>query len=129
MSYDVFHESVRSMMTEFGWDITTYIKSGQLEIIDCYSGLTGDSGAQVKEPTDLTEVTIQVTGALNKAKGAPVSVFLDSLTPIFNGLEARQAISFIQTLGAKVKKTGGGFLVLGSVGSGPDAAIAYDKAN
>src|SRR3989442_12276591 len=102
-------------MAEFGWDITTYIKNGQLEIIDCYSGLNGDSGAQVKEPTDLTEVTIQVTGALNKAKGAPVSVFLDSLTPIFNGLEARQAISSIQTLGAKAKRTGGGVVVLAAL--------------
>jgi len=128
LSYDAFPESVRARMAEFGWDITTYLKSGQLEIIDCYSGLTGDSGAQVKEPTDLTEVTIQVTGALNKAKGAPVSVFLDSLTPIFNGLEARQAISFIQTLGAKVKKTGGVFVVLASIGAVPDESIAKIKS-
>jgi len=128
LSYDAFPESVRARMAEFGWDITPYVQSGQLQIIDCYSGLTGDSGAQVKEPTDLTEVTIQVTGALNKASGAPVSVFLDSLTPIFNGLEARQVISFIQTLGAKVKKTGGVFVVLASIGAVSDESIAKIKS-
>jgi len=50
------------------------------------------------------------------------------LTPIFNGLEARQAISFIQTLGAKVKKTGGVFVVLASIGAVPDESIAKIKS-
>ena len=52
---------------------------------------------------------------------------LDSLTPIFNGVEERQGVNFIQTLGAKVKKTGGLFIQTASKGAISDDAAAKLK--
>jgi len=52
---------------------------------------------------------------------------LDSLTPIFNGVDEKQAINFIQTLSAKVKKTGGLFIETASKGAIPDDAAAKLK--
>ena len=52
---------------------------------------------------------------------------LDSLTPIFNGVDEKQAINFIQTIGAKVKKTGGLFIETASKGAIPDDAAAKLK--
>src|SRR5438046_8489605 len=78
----------------------------RVTIIDCYASLEGQGEGAIKDPSDLTELNIQITSFIAKAKGGPVTVVLDSLTPIFNGVDEKQAINFIQTLGAKVKKTG-----------------------
>ncbi len=127
LSYDAFPEDVQARMTEFGWDIISHLRKGRLKIIDCYSGLAGQGEGAIKDPSDLTELNIQITSFIAKAKGGPVTVVLDSLTPIFNGVDEKQAINFIQTLGAKVKKTGGLFIETASKGSIPDDAAAKLK--
>src|SRR5947199_3183589 len=111
-------------MTEFGWDIISHLRKGRLKIIDCYSGLAGQGEGAIKDPSDLTELNIQITAFIAKTKGGPLTVVLDSLTPIFNGVDDKQAINFIQTLGAKVKKTGGLFIETASKGAIPDDAAA-----
>ena len=127
LSYDAFPEDVQARMTEFGWDIISHLRKGRLKIIDCYSGLAGQGEGAIKDPSDLTELNIQITSFIAKAKGGPVTVVLDSLTPIFNGVDEKQAINFIQTLGAKVKKTGGLFIATASRGAIPDDAAAKLK--
>jgi KaiC/GvpD/RAD55 family RecA-like ATPase len=114
-------------MTEFGWDIVSHLRKGRLRIIDCYSGLAGQGEGAIKDPSDLTELNIQITSFIAKAKGGPVTVVLDSLSPIFNGVDEKQAINFIQTVGAKVKKTGGLFIETASKGAIPDDAVAKLK--
>jgi KaiC/GvpD/RAD55 family RecA-like ATPase len=127
LSYDAFPEDVQARMTEFGWDIISHLRKGRLKIIDCYSSLAGQGEGAIKDPSDLTELNIQVTAFIAKAKGGPVTLVLDSLTPIFNGVDEKQAINFIQTLGAKVKKTGGLFIETASKGAIPDDAAAKLK--
>jgi KaiC/GvpD/RAD55 family RecA-like ATPase len=127
LSYDAFPEDVQARMTEFGWDIISHLRKGRLKIIDCYSGLAGQGEGAIKDPSDLTELNIQITSFIAKAKGGPVTVLLDSLTPIFNGVDEKQAINFIQTLSAKVKKTGGLFIETASKGAIPDDASAKLK--
>ena len=127
LSYDAFPEDVQARMNEFGWDIISHLRKGRLKIIDCYSSLAGQGEGAIKDPSDLTELNIQVTAFIGRAKGAPVTVVLDSLTPIFNGVEEKQAINFIQTLGAKVKKTGGLFILTASKGAIPDESAAKLK--
>src|SRR5438552_2004195 len=127
LSYDAFPEDVQARMTEFGWDIISHLRKGRLKIIDCYSGLAGQGEGAIKDPSDLTELNIQITSFIAKAKGGPVTVVLDSLTPIFNGVDEKQAINFIQTLGAKVKKTGGLLIETPSKGAIPDDAAAKLK--
>src|SRR5712692_862313 len=127
LSYDAFPEDVQARMTDFGWDIISHLRKGRLKIIDCYSRLAGQGEGAIKDPSDLTELNIQITAFIAKAKGSPVTVVLDSLTPIFNGVDEKQAINFIQTIGAKVKKTGGLFIETASKGAIPDDAVAKLK--
>ena len=128
LSYDAFPEDVQGRMGEFGWDIISHLRKGRLKIIDCYSGLAGQGEGALRDPSDLTELNIQVTSFITKGKNAPVTLILDSLTPIFNGVEAKQAINFLQTVGAKVKKTGGLFVLTASKGAIPDDSIAKIKS-
>src|SRR5438132_3639101 len=127
LSYDAFPEDVQARMTEFGWDIISHLRKGRLMIIDCYSGLAGQGEGAIKDPSDLTELNIQITSFIAKTKGGPVTVVLDSLTPIFNGVDEKQAFIFIQTVGAKVKKTGGLFIETASKGAIPEDAAAKLK--
>jgi archaeal flagellar protein FlaH len=128
LSYDAFPEDVQARMGEFGWDIISHLRKGRLKIIDCYSGLAGQGEGALRDPSDLTELNIQVTSFITKAKSVPVTLILDSLTPIFNGVEAKQAINFLQTVGAKVKKTGGLFILTASRGAVPEDSIAKIKS-
>lgn len=128
LSYDAFPEDVQGRMGEFGWDIISHLRKGRLKIIDCYSGLAGQGEGSLRDPSDLTELNIQVTSFITKSKNAPVTLILDSLTPIFNGVEAKQAINFLQTVGAKVKKTGGLFILTATKGAIPEDAIAKIKS-
>jgi len=127
LSYDAFPEDVQARMGEFGWDIISPLRKGRLKIIDCYSGLAGQGEGALRDPSDLTELNIQVTSFITKAKNAPVTLVLDSLTPIFNGVEAKQAVNFLQTVGAKVKITGGLFILTASKGAIPEDSIAKIK--
>lgn len=128
LSYDAFPEDVQARMGEFGWDIISHLRKGRLKIIDCYSGLAGQGEGALRDPSDLTELNIQVTSFITKAKNAPVTLMLDSITPIFNGVEAKQAINFLQTVSAKVKKTGGLFILTASRGAIPEDSIAKIKS-
>ncbi len=128
LSYDAFPEDIRERMREFGWNITPHLRKGGLKILDCYSGLTGEGQGAIRDPSDLTELNIQVTSFIGKAKNEPVTLILDSLTPIFNGVATKQAISFVQTIGAKVKKTGGHFIVTATYGAIPTDSIAKIKS-
>src|SRR5205807_8134134 len=82
LSYDVFPEDVQARMREFGWDIVSHLRKGRLKIIDGYSGLAGQGEGALRDPSDLTELNIQVTSFITKAKNVPVTLILDSLTPI-----------------------------------------------
>ncbi len=119
LSYDAFPAEVGRRMRDMGWDITEYLKTGQLQILDCYSALAGVEGSLIKDPTDFTEVSIQVTGLIEKAKG-PVTMLLDSVTPIFNSSAAKDCINFLQVIGAKIKNSGGILIFTATKGSIPE---------
>jgi archaellum biogenesis ATPase FlaH len=127
LSYDAFPAEISRRMRDMGWDITEYLKTGKLQILDCYSSLAGVEGSPIRDPTDFTEVSIQVTGMLEKAKG-PVTIVLDSVTPIFNSSAIKDCINFLQVLGAKVKNAGGIFIFTATKGSIPEEARSKIEA-
>ncbi len=127
LSYDAFPEDIGARMKEFGWDITSHLRKGRLKIIDCYSGLAGDGEGAIRDPSDLTGLNIQVSSIIGRAKHKPVTLLLDSVTPIFNGIETKQAIIFLQTLAAKIKKTGGVFYLTGPTGAVPAESLVKLK--
>ena len=123
LSYDAFPSQIAKNMKDMGWDIAEYLKSGQLKIVDCYSANAGVEGGKgiIKDPTDFTEVSIQVTSLIDKAKG-PLTLVLDSSTPIFSAAAAKDCINFLQVLGAKLKNSGGTFIFTATKGSVPEEA-------
>ncbi len=127
LSYDAFPAEVTRRMRDMGWDITEYLKTGQLKILDCYSALAGVEGSLIRDPTDFTEVSIQVSRMIEKAKG-PVTILLDSVTPIFNAAAAKDCINFLQVLGAKIKNVGGIFIFTATKGSIPEEARSKIEA-
>lgn len=127
LSYDAFPSEVTRRMRDMGWDITPYLQTGQMKILDCYSALAGVEGSLIRDPTDFTEVSIQVTGMIEKAKG-PATMLLDSVTPIFNASAAKDCINFLQVLGAKLKNSGGMFIFTATKGSIPEEARSKIEA-
>jgi len=119
LTYDSFPAEIQRQMKGMGWDVQRYIDNGNLQFIDCYSSLVGGE-TSIKDPIDFTEVSIQVSSKVGEAKG-PVTVLLDSFTPIFNSAQVRHAINFLRVLGAKVKNDGGFFILTGTRGSLPEA--------
>jgi KaiC/GvpD/RAD55 family RecA-like ATPase len=127
VTYDAFPAEISRRMHGMGWDITEYLKTGQLKILDCYSTLAGVEGSLIRDPTDFTEVSIQVTGMIENARG-PVTILLDSVTPIFNAATAKDCINFLQVLGAKIKNAGGIFIFTATKGSISDEARSKIEA-
>src|SRR6266702_4340219 len=119
LTYESFPSEIQRQMKGMGWDVQRYTDDGNLQFIDCYSAIVGGE-TSIKDPIDFTEVSIQVSSKVSGAKG-PVTVFLDSFTPIFNTAQVRHAINFLRVLGAKVKNDGGFFIMTGTKGSLPEA--------
>jgi len=119
LTYESFPSEIQRQMKGMGWDVQRYVDDGNLQFIDCYSALVGGE-TSIKDPIDFTEVSIQVSSKVSGVKG-PVTVFLDSFTPIFNTAQVRHAINFLRVLGAKVKNDGGFFIMTGTKGSLPEA--------
>lgn len=120
LTYDAFPSEVQKKMLGMGWNVAGNLKDGTLRIVDCYSALAGDEKAVIKDPLDLTQVSIQVTELIEKAPKGPMTILLDSVTPIFNSASAKDAINFFQVVGAKVKNQGGVFILAGAKGSIPE---------
>ena len=121
LSYDAFPSEVQKRMKGMGWDITPYLEKGDLRVLDIYSALAGVESGTIRDPTDFTEISIQVTHMLDKTKG-PTTVLLDSVTPIFNSAQAKDCVNFLQVIAAKVKNSGGKFIFTSTKGSMPEDA-------
>ncbi|HZY93770.1 MAG TPA: ATPase domain-containing protein [Candidatus Bathyarchaeia archaeon] len=107
-------------MKSFGWDVDEYLKNGTFRILDCYSALAGVENPQVRDPVDFTETGIQVTSMIENAKGGPIMIVMDSIAPIFNGVQPQTTINFLRALSAKVKNNNGILVLAGSRGSIPE---------
>jgi len=121
LSYDAFPAEIKRRMRDMGWDITPYLENGHLAILDIYSALAGVEGTAIREPTDFTEISIQTTHMIEKAKG-PITLLLDSVTPMFNSATTKDCINFLQVIAAKVKNSGGIFIFTATKGSIPEEA-------
>src|SRR5436309_14803034 len=68
LSYHAFPAEVSRKMRDMGWDMAEYLKTGQLNNLDCNSALAGVEGSLIRDPTDFIEVSIQVTRMIESAK-------------------------------------------------------------
>jgi KaiC/GvpD/RAD55 family RecA-like ATPase len=105
-----FPSNIRSNMKSMGLDITGYEQSGLLSFVDAYSSEAGqESREKFSTPSlgDLTTLGTKITSSLplDKAKGA--SLYLDSLVPLASKVKAESIISFVQSVGARMRGMGG----------------------
>jgi KaiC/GvpD/RAD55 family RecA-like ATPase len=105
-----FPDNVRSNMKTMGVDLAGYEQRGLLTFVDGYSAEAGqDSKEKVSIPSlgDLTTLGIKLTSAFPSPSFKGGSLYFDSLTPLASKARSESIVSFIQSVGAKVKGLGG----------------------
>jgi KaiC/GvpD/RAD55 family RecA-like ATPase len=105
-----FPDNVRYNMKTMGVDVTGYEQKGLLTFVDGYSAEAGqDSKEKVSIPSlgDLTTLGIKLTSAFPSPSFNGGSLYFDSLTPLASKARSESIVSFIQSVGAKVKGLGG----------------------
>jgi len=112
-----FPNNIRINMKSMGYDVSGYETNGQLTFVDGYSSEAGqDSREKVTVPSlgDLTTLGIKITSVLPSPDFKGGSLYFDSLTPLASKAKPESIVSFVQSVGARVKGLHGkAFFVLG----------------
>ena len=119
VTYDTFPANIIERMNQFGWDPRKYQLINKLDMVDCYSATAGVTEGVVPQPFDLTNVSIHLTTVMEKLGNRQVTIVVDSLMPIFGETESKHALGFLQSIAAKVKKSGGKMIATLSTGCVP----------
>ncbi len=112
-----FPSSVRSNMKAMGLDVTGYEQNGLLKFVDGYSSEAGqESREKISVPSlgDLTTLGMKISSSLPDESFKGGSLYFDSLTPLASKAKPENIVSFVQSVGARVKGLGGkAFFTLG----------------
>ncbi len=104
-----FPSNVRSGMKSMGLDTKGYEQSGLLTFVDGYSAEAGQESTEkysVPSVGDLTTLGMKISSSLRpESKGA--SLYFDSLVPLAAKTKPESIVSFVQSIGAKMKGIGG----------------------
>lgn len=106
-----FPYKIRERMDELGIGVDAHGEKSKLIFIDCYSGSAGQHSKEelsVSSMTDLTTLGVQITSCLKKL-GSNADVFFDSLGPLVPMIKPDNVMSFVQSMGAKVRGNQGRF--------------------
>jgi len=118
-----FPSKIRKNMADLGISSESSKNQARLVFIDCYSGTAGQPTTEehfVSSPTDLTTLGIKISICL-ESLGSDTDVFLDSLTPLFTMLKADFIVTFVHSIGARVKGANGRFFF--TVGTGVEEDV------
>src|SRR6266487_3477761 len=119
-----FPNNIRASMKAMGVDISGYEQNGLLTFVDGYSAEAGQmSQEKVSIPSlgDLTTLGIKITSALPSPSFKGGSLYFDSLTPLSSKAKADSIVSFVQSVGAKVRGLSGKAFF--TVGLGIDGSV------
>jgi len=118
-----FPSKIRKSMADLGISGEGSKDRAELVFIDCYSGTAGQPSTEkysVSSPTDLTTLGVKISICL-ESLGGDTDVFLDSLAPLFTMLKADFIVTFVHSIGAKVKGANGRFFF--TVGAGVEEEV------
>ena len=119
-----FPNSIRSSMKSMGIDVSVYEQNGLLTFVDAYSAEAGqESREKLSVPSlgDLTTLGIKLTSAFPSPSFKGGSLYFDSLTPLASKSKPETIVSFVQSVGARVKGLAGKAFF--TVGLGIDGAV------
>jgi KaiC/GvpD/RAD55 family RecA-like ATPase len=105
-----FPSNVRANMRTMGFDVTGYEQNGLLTFVDGYSSEAGqESREKISTPSlgDLTTLGMKITSSLPSESFKGGSLYFDSLTPLASKAKPESLVSFVQSVGARVKGMGG----------------------
>jgi KaiC/GvpD/RAD55 family RecA-like ATPase len=118
-----FPAKIRNGLHSLGLETEPYESKDTLKFVDSYSAEAGQPSQEkfyVSSSGDLTSLGVKITSAMSTpAEGA--SVYFDSLTPLAPRSKSESIVSFAQTVGAKVRGSGG--KIFFTVGSSLDELI------
>ena len=104
-------------MKTMGFDVTGYEQNGLLTFVDGYSSEAGqESREKIYVPSlgDLTTLGMKISSSLPDESFKGGSLYFDSLTPLASKAKPENLVSFVQSVGARVKGLGGkAFFTLG----------------
>lgn len=119
-----FPNNIRENLKTLGLDVSGYEQNGLLTFVDGYSAEAGqESREKVSIPSlgDLTTLGIKITSALPSPSFKGGSLYFDSLTPLASKAKPESIVSFVQSVGARVKGLSGKAFF--TVGLGIDAPV------
>ena len=105
-----FPSNVRANMKTMGFDVTGYEQNGLLTFVDGYSSEAGqESREKISVPSlgDLTTLGMKISSSLPDESFKGGSLYFDSLTPLASKAKPENLVSFVQSVGARVKGLGG----------------------
>jgi len=112
-----FPTNIREGMKSMGLDVSGYETNGLLTFVDGYSSEAGQESREkffVPSLGDLTNLGMKISTSLQTDSFKEGSLFFDSLTPLASKTKPESLISFVQSVGAKVRGLGGkAFFTLG----------------
>ena len=119
-----FPSNIRANMKTLGFDVSGYEQNGLLTFVDGYSAEAGqESREKISIPSlgDLTTLGIKISSALPSSSFKGGSLYFDSLTPLASKTKPESIVSFVQSVGARVKGLSGKAFF--AVGLGVDGAV------
>jgi len=105
-----FPSNVRSGMKSMGLDVKGYEQSGLLTFVDGYSVEAGQESTEkfsVPSIGDLTTLGMKITSSLPPQRSKGTSLYFDSLVPLASKTKPESIVSFVQSIGARMKGIGG----------------------
>jgi len=123
-----FPSKIRKNMADLGIGGESPKSHAELVFIDCYSGTAGQPSTEelfVSSPTDLTTLGIKISICL-ESLGSDTDVLFDSLTPLFTMLKADFIVTFVHSIGAKVKGANGRFFFTVGLGVEEDVLVKLE---
>jgi KaiC/GvpD/RAD55 family RecA-like ATPase len=105
-----FPSNVRSGMKSMGLDVSGYEQSGLLTFVDGYSAEAGQQSTEkfsIPSIGDLTTLGMKISSSLPQQRSKGASLYFDSLVPLASKTKPESIVSFVQSIGAKMKGIGG----------------------
>ncbi len=105
-----FPSNIRENMKSMGLDPSGYEQSGLLTFVDGYSSEAGQESQEkfsIPSLGDLTTMNMKIASSLPSGSFKGGSLYFDSLTPLASRTKPDSLVSFVQSVGAKVKGMGG----------------------
>ncbi len=105
-----FPLNIRNSMNTMGLDVSGFEKTGLLTFVDGYSSEAGQESREkfsIPSLGDLTTLGIKITSSLPSDSFKGGSLYFDSLTPLTSKTKPESIVSFVQSVGARVKGMSG----------------------